>query len=138
MQPIDRRLNSLQWQFNLLTVLSSFVAIGLAFADLRLLAQLCMIVVTVGLIGSVVVAIMRYNRNKKRHDEIMNQFEKESSTQLEEIFDQARRAKNLPPDALDRTGFRANVEAGQERIERLYGKKRKDGESEDGGKKRGN
>jgi hypothetical protein len=135
MQPIDRRLNNLQWQLNLATAIFSAVAIGLAFADQRTLAQLCLILVTLSFLGSVVVAVYRYQRNKKRRDEILTQFEKERNVKLEELFDEARRQKNLPPDSQDRTGFNAFLKAGQERIDALEGKNKPKNGGKDGGRK---
>ncbi|MEI6045031.1 MAG: hypothetical protein WCS37_11820 [Chloroflexota bacterium] len=126
MHPFDRRLTNLQWQLNLVTGLFSAVAIGLYFADQRGLAQLCLVLVALSFLGSVVVATMRYQRNKKRRDEVLAQFERDRNVKLEELFDQARKMKNLPPDTEDRTGFRATIQAGQERIDALE-KKRKDG-----------
>ena len=126
MHPFDRRLTNLQWQLNLITGLFSAVAIGLYFADQRGLAQLCLVLVALSFLGSVVVATMRYQRNKKRRDEVLAQFERDRNVKLEELFDQARKMKNLPPDTEDRTGFRATIQAGQERIDALE-KKRKDG-----------
>ncbi len=126
MQPIDRRLTNMQWQINLLTGVLSAVAIGLYFAEQRLLAQICLGLVGLSFLVSVVVAVWRYQRNKKRRDEIFAQIEQEQKVKLEELFDEARRQKNLPPDSQDKTGFRASVKAGQERIDALE-KKRKDG-----------
>jgi len=136
MQPIDRRLSSLQWQLNILTFLLSAVAIGLTFADQRLLSQIFLGLVTLSFIGTVVVAVLRYQRNKKRRDEIFAQFQKERNIKLEELFDEARREKNLPPDAADRTGFRAMVQRGQERVDALE-KEPEDGGSKTGGKNGG-
>jgi hypothetical protein len=126
MEPLDRRLNNLQLIMNLLTGIFSAIAIGLYFADQRLLAQIGLVLVSLAFLGSVVVAILRYQRNKQRRDEILSQFEQERNIKLEELFDQARRMKNLPPDAHDPSGFKASVKSGQERIDALE-KKRKDG-----------
>lgn len=135
MQPIDRRLISLQWQLNIATIVFSAVAIGLAFADQRLLAQIGLVLVALCFLGSVVVAIYRYQRNKVRRDEILSQFAQDRNLKLEELFDEARREKNLPPDSQDRTGFNAIVKAGQERIDALEGKnKPKDGDKKGGRK----
>jgi hypothetical protein len=135
MHPTDRRLSSLQWQLNLATGIFSAIAIGLAFADQRGLAQIGLVLVALCFLGSVAVAILRYQRNKVRRDEILAQFEKERNVKLEELFDEARREKNLPPDSQDRTGFNAIVKAGQERIDALEGKnKPKDGDKKGGRK----
>jgi hypothetical protein len=131
MHPLDRRLTNLQWQSNLATGLLSAVAIGLSFAEQRVLAQICLVLVALSFLGSVVVAVLRYQRNKKRRDELLAQFERDRNVKLEELFDQARKMKKLPPDAEDRTGFRASVQAGQERIDALEKKHKDEGKSGD-------
>ncbi len=117
MEPVDRKLTSLQWQLNILTAVLSAVAIGLFYADLRDLSRLTLVLVALAFFCSVGIAISRYRRNKKRREEILAKFEQDRNVKLEELFDQARRLQNLPPDSADENGFRATLKATKEKAQ---------------------
>jgi hypothetical protein len=105
-----KRLWRLQWQVNLATGVFSAIAIGLAYANQGLLAQLFMIPVLVCFLAACWVAYRRYQINKRRRDEIFAQLEAEQQAKLRDVFDEARQAHNLPPDAVSPDGFTATVE----------------------------
>ena len=105
-----KRLWRLQWQVNLATGIFSAIAIGLAYARQGLLAQLFMIPVLACLVAACWIAYMRYQLNKKRREEIFARYEAEEKAKLREVFDEARQARNMPPDAASPDGFTATVE----------------------------
>ena len=105
-----KRLWRLQWQINIATGIFSAIAIGLAYANQSLLAQLTMIPILVCFGAACWVAYVRYKLNRQRREEIFSQLEDEHKDQLRELFDQARRERNLPPDSTSPDGFTATVE----------------------------
>ncbi len=105
-----KRLWRLQWQVNLATGIFSAIAIGLAYARQGLLAQLFMIPVLACFLAACWIAYTRYKLNKMRRDEIFAQYEADEKAKLREVFDEARQARNLPPDAASPDGFTATVE----------------------------
>jgi hypothetical protein len=114
-----RFLTRLQWWLNITSGGLAAVAIGLYYADQRTLAQLTLVLIAVVVFGSTGLAYYRYNRNQKRRIEILTQLEKERDTQLLEVFNEARRERNLPPDAEARDGFAANIKAIEERTTQM-------------------
>ncbi len=104
-----RQLYKLQWYITYATFGCSAVAIGLYFADQKLLAQLAMVLVGVCFIASMVVAYLRYQLNKGRRDEIIAQFDAERDQQLVELFDEARKKRRLPSDAESSDGYTAAI-----------------------------
>lgn len=105
-----KRLWRLQWQVNLATGIFSAIAIGLAYARQGLLAQLFMIPVLACFVAACWIAYKRYQLNKQRRTEIFAQYEAEEKAKLREVFDEARQARNMPPDAASPDGFTATVE----------------------------
>ena len=105
-----KRLWRLQWQVNVATGVFSAIAIGLAYAHQGLLAQLMMIPVLACFLAACWIAYKRYQLNKQRRDEIFAQLDANQKDQLRELFDQARKDRNLPPDAASPDGFTATVE----------------------------
>ena len=126
-------LSRLQWYLNLLTGILSAVAIGLQFAKLTTLAQITLGLILLVFICSVYLAYYRYKRNRDRRDEILAVLDKERDTQLREVFDEARRERNLPPDATARDGFAATLkdieEKAAERRNQQLGRRPKKGAS---------
>ncbi len=105
-----RRMLRWQWQLNIATAIFSSVAIGLAFANQGLLAQLAMIPVLGCFLAACVLAYQRYQYNKIRRDEILSQLDADRDKELRELFDGARKQRNLPPDAQSRDGYTASIE----------------------------
>lgn len=110
-----RQLYRWQWYITYATFGFSAVAIGLAYANLTLLAQLMMIPVTLCLVAACYVAYQRYKLNSIRREEIKAHFDKERDHQLVELFDEARKKRNLPPDAQSKDGYTAAVEEAKAR-----------------------
>ncbi|MBN9392597.1 MAG: hypothetical protein J0I20_31470 [Chloroflexi bacterium] len=105
-----KRLWRLQWQINVATGVFSAIAIGLAYANQALLAQLTMLPILACFGAACWVAYVRYKLNKQRRTELFAQLESEHKDQLREVFDQARRERNLPPDSASPDGFTATVD----------------------------
>jgi len=110
-----RFLTRLQWWLNIASGGLAALAIGLYYAELRTLAQLTLVLIAVVVFASIVLTYYRYRRNQKRRIEILTQLEKERDIQLLEVFNEARRERNLPSDAEARDGFAANIKAIEQR-----------------------
>lgn len=112
-----RRMTKWQWYIFLATAVFSSITIGLAFANQGFLAQLSIIPVVICFIASCVLAWQRYQFNKVRREAIVSQLDAERDAQLIELFDSARRDRNLPPDAQSRDGYSAAVREAKAREE---------------------
>ena len=112
-----RRLIKLQWQIHIATGLLSAIAIGLAFANQSLLAQLTMLPVTACFVAACVIAYKRYSYNRQRRDEILAQIDTERDTRLRDLFNNARSSHNLPPDELSPDGFTAAIREAKARAD---------------------
>jgi hypothetical protein len=100
----------LQWAFNILVGVLSAVAIGLAYADLRTPAQITFLVIAVFFFATIILTFYRYRRNQNRRRSILARLDAERNTRLLEVFEQARKDKNLPPDKEARDGFNASLQ----------------------------
>lgn len=110
-----RRLSRLQWQITIGTMVLSALPIGLAFAGQYFWAQLAALPVLACFIASCVLAYIRYDYNRKRRSEILAQLDAERDAQLIELFDGARKKRNLPSDAQSRDGYLASLKEAEAR-----------------------
>ncbi len=108
-----RRLVRLQWLIHIATGLFSAIAIGLAFANQGILAQVAMLPVIICFAAACVIAFQRYNYNKQRRDEILSQIDAERDTRLRDLFNNARQQYDLPPDELSSDGYTAAMREAQ-------------------------
>ena len=112
-----QRLVRLQWIITIVTGILSAIAIGLAFASQGLIAQLVMIPVFLCLVASCAIAYQRYKYNMTRRNEILSQLDAERDKELRDLFDGARKRRNLPPDVASRDGYTSEVKAIKARAE---------------------
>ncbi len=132
-----RNLYKWQWYITYTTFAFSVLAIGLAFADQKLLSQLTLIPITICLIVSIVIAYQRFQLNKVRRDEVLSEVNAERDRQLLELFDNARKERNLPPDAQSRDGYTAAVQEAKARAEAAAERERQQSILPPGIKRRG-
>ncbi len=103
------RLAKLQWWLNIVSGVLTAVGVGLYYADQRTLAQVCLLLITLNVLISMGLAYYRYKLNQRRRIELLTALEAERDTKLLEVFEEARRDRNLPPDKHDRNGFDASL-----------------------------
>ncbi len=103
------KLFRFQWALNITSMVLSAVAVALYFADQRSLAQITLLLIAVVVFTSVCLAYYRYRRNKARRDVLLAELDSERSDRLREVFDEARRERNLPPDKDSPDGFDASL-----------------------------
>ena len=95
----------LQWLLNIVVAVLSAIAIGLAYAAQRTLAQIIFLFIALIFFGSVFLTVYRYRRNRERRQIILDKLDAERNTRLREVFDDARREKRLPKDRDSKDGF---------------------------------
>jgi cbb3-type cytochrome oxidase subunit 3 len=103
------KLFRFQWALNITSMVLSAVAVALYFADQRGLAQITLLLIAVVVFASVCLAYVRYKRNKVRRDALLAKLDSERSDRLREVFDEARREKNMPLDKDSSDGFDASL-----------------------------
>lgn len=117
------RLRTLQTRVMYIVWFFSAIAIGLYFANQILLAQVAVGGATLALLALCWVSYVRYKRNHDRREELLAHLDIQQDDQLRALFDEVRREKGLPPDASDKSGYTAEIEAERARIAAKTGEK---------------
>lgn len=121
-----RLMLNLQWLILAATSIFSSLAIGFAIANQPELARLTMIPVAICFGSSCVLAYVRYSHNRVRREEIMKELDVKRDDELRDLFDDARKKRNLPPDVQSKDGYTAELAAAKRRSEaKRGGSKRK-------------
>jgi ABC-type multidrug transport system fused ATPase/permease subunit len=124
----------LQWLLNIVVAVLSAIAIGLAYAEQRTLAQIIFLFIALIFIGSVILTVYRYRRNSERRQIILDKLDAERNTRLREVFDEARREKRLPNDRESKDGFDNSLREISELAEAERLRKAKRNTPKEGGK----
>ena len=116
-----RLMLNLQWLIFAATSIFSALAIGLAVGSQFDLARLAMIPVAICFGSSCVLAYVRYSHNRVRREEIMQELDVKRDDDLRDLFDDARKKRNLPPDVQSKDGYTAEIAAAKRRSEAKRG-----------------